>query len=279
MQPDYGWETIALKIGCSSLLYGGYDLDAAIEGMRAAGFDAVELCSIPGMGEHFRGGEPPEVYAGIREKLQGAGIAIESVGCSGALRTERFEPLMQAAAALGAPFMTLGSGGVADDEDAFQQVIETVRAALPVAEATGVKLSFKPHVRAAVYNTRTARRFIEELQSPLVGLNLDNTHLERSGDDPIAAVAELREWILTARIRDYRSDDFSVGLIEHQIPGKGTANVRGYYEALTTVPGLQYVVLEMGGTDYSGSGLQTLDSRELQRVVGEALVALRSYET
>jgi sugar phosphate isomerase/epimerase len=229
------------------------------------------------MGEHFKGGEPPEVYAAIREQLEAAGLALESVGCSGALRTERFEPLMQAAAALGAPYMTLGSGGVAGDEEAWQQVIDTVRGALPVAEKTGVKLSFKPHVRAAVYNTATARRFIEEVGSPLVGLNLDNTHLERSGDDPIAAVNELRDWIFTARIRDYKSDDFSVGLIEHQIPGKGTSNVRGYYEALATVPGLEYVVLEMGGTDYSGSGLQTLDSRELQRVVGEALVALRSY--
>ncbi|MHB8994774.1 MAG: sugar phosphate isomerase/epimerase family protein [Armatimonadota bacterium] len=266
-----------MKIGCSSLLYGGYDLDAALDGMKSAGFDAVELCSIPGMGEHFKGGEPPEVYAAIREKLQAAGLALESVGCSGSLRTERFEPLMRAAAALGAPFITLGGFGVADDEHGWRQVIEAVRAALPLAEEIGVKMSFKPHVRATIYNTKTARRFIEEIQSPLVGLNIDNTHLERSGDDPIAAVNELREWIFTARIRDYKSDDFSVGLIEHQIPGKGAANVRGYYEALTTVPGLEYVVLEMGGTDYSGSGLQTLDSRELQRVVGEALVALRSY--
>lgn len=266
-----------MKIGCSSLLYGGYDLETAIAGLQTAGYEAIELCSIPGMGEHFRGGEAPEVYTAIREKLAAAGLALESVGCSGALGTERLTPLLQAARQLGAPCMTLASGGSSADEAAWVHMVETVRAALPLAEECGVKLAFKPHVRAAVYNTATALRLLEELDSPLVGLNLDNTHLARSGDDPVAAVAALREHVFTARIRDYRSSDFSVGLIEHQIPGKGAADVRGYYEALTTVPGLQYVVLEMGGTDYSGAGLQNLDPRELQRVIGEALVTLRAY--
>lgn len=269
---------MALKLGCSSLLYGGYDLDTAVAGLQAVGYEAIELCAIPGLGEHFKGGEPPEVYAAVREQLQAAGLHLDSVGCSGALGTDRFEPLLQAAAALGAPYMTLGSGGVPDDEVAWGEMLQLVRDALPAAEAAGVRLAFKPHVRAAVYNTATARRFIEALASPLVGLNLDNTHLERSGDDPIEAVHALSDWVFTARIRDYRSADFSVGLIENQIPGKGTSDVRGYYQALTAVAGLECVVLEMGGTDYSGSGLQSLEPRELQRVIGEALVSLRSYE-
>lgn len=268
-----------MRVGCSSLLYGGHDLDTAVAGLQTAGYEAIELCSMPGLGEHFKGGEPPEVYAAVREKLLSAGLFLDSVGCSGALGTDRFEPLMDAAAALGAPYLTLASGGAAHDEEAWRQVLHTVRQALPVAERTGVKLAFKPHVRAAVHDTATARRFIEELDSPLVGLNVDNTHLERSGDDPVAAVAALREAIFTARIRDYRSDDFSIGLIEHQIPGKGDSDVRGYYEALTTVPGLQCVILEMGGTDYSGSGLRSLNARELQRLIGEALVVLRSYQS
>lgn len=267
-----------MKFGCSSLLYGGYDLDTALAGIQAAGYEAIELCSIPGLGEHFKPGQPVEIYQAIREKLQAAGLALESVGCSGALGTDRFEPLVTAAAALGAPYMTLGSGGVSDDEDAWEQMLATVRAAIPVAESNGIKLSFKPHVRAAVYNAETAARFMEQLQSPWVGLNLDNTHLARSGDDPIMAVQKLRNHIFTARIRDYRSDDLSIGLIENQIPGKGTSDVRGYLQALATVPGLDTVVLEMGGTDYSGTGLQNLDARELQRVVGEALVALQSYQ-
>lgn len=267
-----------MKFGCSSLLYGGYDLDTALAGIQAAGYEAIELCSIPGLGEHFKPGQPAETYEVIREKLQAAGLTLESVGCSGALGTDRFGPLVQAAALLGARYVTLGSGGVPDESEAWEQMLATVRAGLVAAEQAGVKLSFKPHVRAAVYNAATARRFIEQLQSPWVGLNIDNTHLARSGDDPVAAVEQLRDFIFTARIRDYQSDDLSIGLIENQIPGKGMSDVRGYLQALTTVPGLDTVVLEMGGTDYAGTGLQNLDARELRRVVGEALVALQSYQ-
>ena len=146
-----------------------------------------------------------------------------------------------------------------------------LREALPVCERTGIKLSVKPHVRSAVYNVATARRMLDELQSEWIGLNMDNTHLQRVGENPIQAVRELRDWICTARIRDYLSDDLSIGPLENQIPGKGMADVSGYYQALTEVPGLQYVVLEMVGA-------RDLPLPEVQRVVGEALVALKSYQ-
>jgi sugar phosphate isomerase/epimerase len=262
---------MTMKFGCSTLLFGGYDLETAINGIKTAGYEAVELCSIQGMGEHFRAGEDGGVYQAIGAQLQDAGLYLESVGCSGALGTERFEPLMEAAAALGAPYITLGTGGTSDDEDSWQQAMATVRAALPVCDRTGVKLSVKPHVRSAVYNIASSRRFMAELQSDWVGLNLDNTHLQRVGDDPIEAVRELQDHIFTARIRDYKSEDLGIGPVENQIPGKGMADVRGYYQALTRVPGLAYVVVEMvGAKDFA------LD--EVQRIVGETLTALNSYQ-
>jgi sugar phosphate isomerase/epimerase len=260
-----------MKLGCSTLLFGGYDLDTAIAGISEAGYEAVELGAIPGMGEHLRPGEDPAVYEAIRAKLEAAGLALESVGCSGALGTNRLEPLMEAAGIMGAPCVTAGTGGISDDEASWQAAIERTREALPLCQRTGVKLSVKPHVRSAVYSIATARRFIEEMQSEWVGVNIDNTHLQRLGEDPIQAVQELAPWILTARIRDYQSEDLSIGPLENQIPGKGRADVRGYYQALTRVPGLQYVVVEMVGT-------RDLALSEVQRVIGEAFVALSSYQ-
>lgn len=260
-----------MKLGCSTLLFGGYDLDTALAGISAAGYEAVELGTIPGMGEHLRPGQGAAAYEAVRAKLDAAGLALESVGCSGALGTDRFAPLAEAAGIMGAPCVTLGTGGTPDDEASWQQVMAQVRQALPICQRTGVKLSVKPHVRSAVYNVATARRFIEEMQSEWVGLNLDNTHLQRSGDDPIQAVKELSSWVFTARIRDYRSEDLSIGSLEDQIPGKGMADVRGYYQALAQVPGLQVVVVEMVGT-------RDLVLSEVQRVIGEALVALKSYQ-
>lgn len=252
------------------MLYGGFDLATALASIHETGYDAIELGAIPGMGEHLRAGDGPGLYDRIRELLAANELALESVAGSGSLGTDRFEPLMAAAAALGALCLTLGSGGVADSQVSWDRMLELVRDALPVCERTGVKLSVKPHVRAAVHNAATARRFIAEVESEWVGLNLDNTHLQRSGDDPVAAVAELTPWILTARIRDFQSTDLSIGAVESQIPGKGQADVKGYLQALSAVPGLEYVTVEMVGTkDYSLA--------EVRRVVGEALVALRGY--
>lgn len=260
-----------MKLGCSTLLYGGYDLDTAIEALANAGFEAVELASIPGMGEHFKAGRPVSEYAEIRSKLDQAGLYLDSVGCSGALGTERFIPLMEAAAALGAPYMTIGTGGASSDEQGWERMMKLMREALPVCERTGVKLSVKPHVRAAVYSIATATRFMNELQSEWIGLNIDNTHLQRVGDDPIAAVEALKQWIFTARIRDYDSDDYGIGPIEHQIPGKGRANVRGYLQALSAVPMLEYVVVEM-------VGVKEFELKEIQRIIGETIIALKSYQ-
>lgn len=259
-----------MKFGCSSLLFGGYDLATALHGLQEAGYEALELCAIPGMGDHLHPGETPEVYAEIRQQLADHGLALESVGGSGSLGTDRFAPLMAAAAALGAPYLTVGTGGVPDDEASWAEMVALTREALPVCEATGVKLSVKPHVRQAVYDVATARRFMAELASPWVGLNLDNTHLQRSGDDPAAAVAALQSWVFTARVRDFLSDDLSVGPLENQIPGKGQADVPGYVAALGQVPGLEYVVVEMVGA-------KDLALNQVQRIIGETLVALRSY--
>ena len=207
-----------MKIGLSTLLFGGYDRDVAIHETARAGYDGVELCSIEGMGEHFDPGMSDWIYEGIRYTLDRSGLILESVGCSGALGSERSEGLMAAASKLGAPCLTTGSGGEMDNEDSWAQVMDTMRAAIPLCERTGVKLSIKPHVRAAVHNIESSRRFMEEMDTEWIGLNLDNTHLERHGDDPAQAARELAPWIFTARIRDFKSDDLGIGPVENQIP-------------------------------------------------------------
>jgi len=258
-----------MQFACSTLLFGGYDLETALIGIKQAGYAALELSAIPGMGDHLPTGAAPHFYDDLRARLAASGLVLESVGGSGALGTERFAPLLAATGRLGAPYLTLSSGGIADDEGAWADALGAFRAALPLCQEHGVKLAIKPHVRQVVYNAATAQRFMGELGSEWVGLNLDNTHLLRSGDDPVAAVAQLCPWVLTACVRDILSDDFSIGRVESQIPGKGQADIAGYLRALGQVPGLKYVTVEMVGTkDFALS--------EVQRIIGETLVALQS---
>lgn len=260
-----------MKIGLSTLLFGGFDRDTALHHTKRAGYDGVELCAIPGMGEHLHPDLDDFVYAGVSATLNEAGLVLESVGASGSgPGTERFEPLMETAARLRAPFLTTGSGGQMDDPASWEATVKLFKDAIPVCERTGVRLSVKPHVRAAVYSIATARRFMEELDTPHIGLNLDNTHLQRHGDDPIEAVRALRDWIFTGRIRDYKSEDLGIGPVENQIPGKGIADVKGYWDALCEHTDLEIVTAEMVGA-------KEFELGEVMRVVTETIEALRSY--
>ena len=260
-----------MKLGCSTLLFGGHDLDTALDGIAEAGYEAIELVSIPNMGLHFEPGMDDGYYREIYEKVASRGLTIESVGVGGAFRKPGFEPLVDAAAKLRAPYITTSTGGESDDEDEWARLMYRIKFAKVVARSHRVKIAFKPHVGGSVYDIETARRFMEECDSEWLGLNVDGTHLQRVGEDPVEAVQQLKDWIFTARIRDYKSEDLSIGPVENQIPGKGMMDVKAYYDALARIDGLDYAVVEMvGSRDF------TVD--EVQRVIEESYDKLRDYQ-
>ncbi|MFO7948696.1 MAG: sugar phosphate isomerase/epimerase family protein [Armatimonadota bacterium] len=260
-----------MKLACSTLLFGGHDLDTALDGIAEAGYEAIELVSIPNMGLHFEPGMDDDYYRQIREKVAERGLVIESVGVGGAFRKPGFEPLVAAAAKLGAPYITTSSGGTSDDEDEWEKLMYRIKFAKVCARSHRVKISFKPHVGSSVYSIDSAKRFMEECDSEWLGLNIDGTHLQRIGDDPVEAVEALKPWIFTARIRDYKSDDMSIGPVENQIPGKGILDVKAYYNALARIEGLDWVTVEMvGSKDFTAD--------EVQRVIEETYDKLRDYQ-
>ena len=91
-------------------------MEEALDGMQRAGYQAIELCHIPGMGEHVELGREASYYQEVKGKLDAAGLALDSIGASGSLGNERFEPVVKAAAALGAATKLgcLGAGASAD---------------------------------------------------------------------------------------------------------------------------------------------------------------------
>jgi len=259
-----------MKFGCSTLLYGGYSLEEALDGIQRAGYEAIELCCIPGMGDHLDLGREDAYYEDIRSKVADCGLVIESLGASGGLGNERFDLLLKAARLVGSPCLACGSGGKVGDEESFKAFCGLVKSALPALRQAGVKLSIKPHVGTSLKDSAMCLRFMEEVGDPMVGINLDNTHIQRHGKDPIQAVKDLRDHILTARIRDFKSQDLGIGPVENQIPGKGMSDVKGYLRALCEVPGLKVATVEIvGSKDFALS--------EVQRVVEETIVALKSY--
>lgn len=254
-----------MQIGCSTILYGGYPLTDALGGIRRAGYATIELCAIPGMADHLSADLDPSAYATLRRQVADSGLTIESIGASTNLldpeRRARFVRLIKAAARLGAPALTTGSGGVSDDEASYQQVVATLRELATVAKGEGVKISIKPHVRTAVYSTPTALRFVQDLSSAWVGLNFDASHLWRANETPEDSLAQLGAHLTTARIRDAISREAGgPGPVDEQIPGNGAMNLAAVAKGFATLPQISATVLEIVGA-------KSLPLEEVQRVV------------
>ena len=230
-----------MELGCSTILYGGHGLEAALERIAAAGYRAIELCAINGMAPHV---SPSSDLADVRRRVAAADLAIESVGASGNLSRKTIEM----ADALGAPAITAGSGGASDDEASFRETVERVAGLARVAADLGVTISLKPHVRQAVYNTPTALRFMDEVDRRVVGLNVDASHLIRAGEDPVDAIARLAPHVATARIRDATRGVEGPGPVDRQIPGNGDLDVAALAGAIAALPRPRYAVLEIVGT-------------------------------
>jgi sugar phosphate isomerase/epimerase len=261
-----------MQPGCSTILYGGHSLETALDGIRKAGYAAIELCAIPNMADHLSADASADDYRRIRQIVADHGLAIESIGASTNLldadRRARFVRLISAAAILGAPAITTGSGGVSDDDASYRTVVATLNDLAKVAASEGVKLSIKPHVRAAVYSTPTALRFMAEVDRNWVGLNYDASHLWRANETPEESLKQLGPYLATARIRDAVSrEPGGPGPVEQQIPGNGAMNLRAIADELASLPGLRYTVLEIVGTkDLPVDAVQSVVERSYQRL-------------
>lgn len=262
-----------MQLGCGTLLYGGHSLDRALAGIRAAGYTHIELGAMPSMADHFRPGEPDSYYAEIRDRIEAAGLAIESIGASTNLlddsNRQRFIALMEAGARIGAPFITSGSGGRSNDPESWARVIRVFREELlPAAERTGVRISIKPHVNSSVFDRDTALRFMAELDTPLVRLNYDASHIFRAHQDPVQTLRDLAPFIGTGRIRDMFSPDVQgPGPVEKQIPGQGAMPMAEIARAFRSVPGLRVVTLEIVGA-------KGMDAESVDDVVRRSYAAL-----
>lgn len=261
-----------MQPGCSTILYGGSSLAVALDGIRQAGYAAIELCAIPSMADHLSADGDSAYYRDVRQRVADRGLAIESIGASTNLldpdRRARFVRLIKAAAMLGAPAIATGSGGVSDDEQSYRAVVATIAELAGIASGEGVKMSIKPHVRAAVYSTPTALRFMADVDRNWVGLNYDASHLWRANETPEESLKQLGPYLATARIRDAVSrEPGGPGPVEQQIPGNGAMNLRAIADELASLPGLSYTVLEIVGTkDMPVDAVQSVVDRSYQRL-------------
>ena len=263
-------------LGCSTILYGGFSLEHALEGIAKAGYKAIELCARPGMAPHLEIGRTASYYEAIKAQVASHGLIIESIAGTGGIGMDspEFDAVLEAAQQVGAPAIAEGTGGKSDDEESFKQVVELVNATATRTSQAGIRLSLKPHVNNAVYSTETALRLMQEVDREWVGINFDASHIWRTAaaEDPVESLRQLKDYIATLRIRDNReSREGSIGPVETQIPGKGSIDLPALAAVMNTIDRAPYVTLEIVGTH---GGTDT-PLAEVQRVSEESITYLR----
>ncbi len=278
-----------MELGCSTILYGGYSLNEALDGIARAGYRYIELCARPGMANHLKMGEPASYYAEVKDQIESRGLKVESIGGSGgiSMTSDGFAQALEAAQLVGAPFIAEGAGGeapaVEDDSftpefrDSLRGVVAILNRAGARAADFGIRLAIKPHVNTSICSRDTILEAVKTLDLTTVGFNYDPGHIWRSGEraeDPVATLQAVKQYVVTLRARDNReSREAPIGPVEPQIPGNGAMDQTALAEVMKSIEGIPCATLEIVGT-HAGTGY-TLEA--VQDVVERAYRALRQY--
>ena len=220
-----------MKVGANSVLFGGYDLETAFKYLAMAGYDGVELSAIDGMSEHLVLGRWRDLAGEIRRLRDTYGLellAMEQPSQDPAVMKTAF----QAAAEIGIPIVNCGPGGQSGDEASLRQSIDSLGGLAEMAGRYGVTLCVKAHVGAAIFNTPTTLRVMEAISSPHFGIDMDPSHIHRSGENPVEALRAVISRVKHIHIRDCKGMQAGPGKPEMQANGRGDIDLQGYIGVL-----------------------------------------------
>jgi sugar phosphate isomerase/epimerase len=224
---------------------------AAADGYRGVQFNLVcaGLPTLPGL-------LPEGLAEKIKQQSQVYGIALAAL--SGTYNMAHPDPnlrassrnalgnVIEAARRMGAPVVTLCTGSRDPDDmwkhhpdnqgaSAWSVLRSELDFVLPLAEAAGVKLAIEPEPGNVVNHAQAARRLLDEVASPFLGIVLDPANLLSPATlsqqhQVIAQAAQLLGGsLLLAHIKDIDPS----GRVT--VAGRGAVNLPAYVAALRSV--------------------------------------------
>ncbi len=220
-----------MKLGANSVLFGGHSLGTACRYLGLAGYDGIEVSAIEGMGEHLVPARWRECVPAIRDLAAATGLELLAMEQPSRER-ERMRAAMEAAVACGIPVINCGPGGKAGDEESFRKMIAELKELCLMAADHGVTLCVKAHVGAAMHDTPTTLRVLEEIDSPAFGLDMDPSHIHRAGEDPVEALRRVVGRIRHVHVRDCKGRQQSPGPPALQVNGRGDIDLPGFFRVL-----------------------------------------------
>lgn len=220
-----------MKLGANSVLFGGHDMETAFKYIAMSGYDGIELSAIDGMSEHLVLSRWRELLPDIKKFSQVYNLELLAME-QPSQEPARMETAFQAAVELGIPVVNCGPGGKSDDESSLQQSINSLGELSVLAEKYGVTLCVKAHVGASVYNTPTTLRVMKAIASPAFGIDMDPSHIYRSGENPVEAIQAVLPRVRHVHIRDCKGRQQNPGSPENQANGRGDIDLVGYIRVL-----------------------------------------------
>lgn len=118
-------------------------------------------------------------------------------------------------------------------KEALDLLYHGMERVIPPAETLGVKILIEPEPDLLLEKTSEFKSFVEEIRSPIVGLNFDIGHFYCAGENPAVAFETLFSWIGHVHIEDIAATRRH----NHLIAGEGAID---FIEVFQTMQKLGY---------------------------------------
>ena len=256
-----------MKLAFSTNAYTRFPLPYALGGIKAAGFEAVEiLADVP----HAYPVQMDESFtADVRRELDDLDLCVSNVNVNCTFgywkdappeayfepslispnprhRADRAALILKAldfAAAVGSKNISITSGrmlGGMPPELAGTQFAESIKPILDRADALGVDVGIECEPGLFIEYVAELRDCIDRLGHRRLGANLDVGHCQVIGEDIADAVR-----LLGDRIWNLHVEDIPGRKHYHMIPGEGTLDWAGLKSALKAVNYKRYLTVEL----------------------------------
>lgn len=233
-----------MKLAFSTNAYTRFPLADAMQGIKDAGFAGVEiLADAP---HAYPPKITPKLTAAVVKSLEKTGLAVSNVNCNCSFgywkdappepyfepslispnpsyradRAEMIVKTLEFARDIGAQNISITSGrtlGGMPPKKAAKQFAESIRPILDRADALGINIGIECEPGLFLEYIGELREWIDKLNSPRFGANLDIGHSVVIGESIAEVVAMLK-----GRIWNLHVEDLPGRKHYHMIPGEGT---------------------------------------------------------
>jgi sugar phosphate isomerase/epimerase len=241
-----------IELGASTLGFRQDSLDVALQEIKNAGFQSIDIAMYPSYCPHFN---PFTASDSEKEKLQakvtdlGLKIATLNAG-DGILGSPDHREVaiafakasLQLAKRLGAYAITMQSGTEPKREqwlEVAKSVAKDVRELGNYAANLGLDLTLELHKDLLMANTQQSLDLMELVNHPNVGVALDPSHITYAGEKADQVALKLGEHVKHVHLRDGIGKNILV------VPGDGTVDFTALAKALEKIGYNRVAVIEL----------------------------------